>query len=143
MALDFQVTFDCADPARMGEFWAAALGYEVQPPPPGFATWQAFLASIDIPEELWDIRNAVIDPEGVRPRILFNKVPEGKTAKNRVHLDLRVAAREVEGEEREGMLTRKVDELMTLGATLVDEVEEMGERWVVMQDPEGNEFCVA
>ena len=128
-----QVTFDCADPARLSAFWASALGYVVQPPPEGYESWPAFLTEMGVPESEWDSRSACVDPDGKGPRLFFQRVPEGKAAKNRVHLDVNVGRDRVEAE---------VARLAEAGATRVREHTEMGERWVVMADPEGNEFCL-
>ena len=138
MSIGFQVTFDAADPARLARFWALALDYVVQPPPEGFASWEAWAESVGIPEEHWNDMSAVVDPDGVRPRLLFQKVPEGKSAKNRVHLDVNVGA----PDHDRPRVDAHVERLVSVGATLVADREERGERWVVMQDPEGNEFCV-
>ena len=143
MPLDFQVTFDCADPARLAAFWAEALGYKIQDPPPGFESWEAFLTSIGVPEDQWNSRSAVVDPEGARPRIFFQQVPEPKAAKNRVHLDLRVGGGPaVPLEERRARVDAEARRLVAIGATNPEPVEEHGEYWVVLRDPEGNEFCV-
>ncbi len=90
MAVGFQVTFDAADPRALGRFWAEALGYEEDKPPEGFADWEEWLRKSGIPEESWNDAYALTDPEGKLPRIFIQKVPEPKTAKNRVHLDLNV-----------------------------------------------------
>jgi Glyoxalase-like domain len=82
MAVGVQVVFDASDPAALAEFWAAATGYVVQPPPEGFDSWEAFLAQIGVPEDQWDKASACIDPEGKGPRFFFQKVTEPKTAKN-------------------------------------------------------------
>ena len=88
MTTRIQVTFDCADPARLAGFWAEALGYRLEEPPDGFATWQQYWVSRGLPpEEIEDGYDAIVDPEGVRPRIWFQPVPEGKVVKNRLHLD--------------------------------------------------------
>jgi hypothetical protein len=87
-ALDMQVVIDCTDPRRLEEFWATALNYVVQPPPPGFDSWEEFADQIGLPP---DLLGAVVDPERIKPRILFQKVSETKTVKNRVHLDIDVA----------------------------------------------------
>ena len=142
MATPIQVVIDCGDPARLAEFWAAALGYVVQPPPDGFDSWEAFLTSIGVPEERWNDRSAVVDPDEAGPRLFFQMVPEPKTVKNRVHVDLNAAGRGAAPDVRAARVDAKVAELMALGATVQRRVEENGERWVVMQDPEGNEFCV-
>ena len=91
MAVEFQVTFDSADPAAHAAFWAEALHYALQPPPSGFPSWDAALDAWGVPAERRNDRSAVVDPAGVGPRVFFQKVPEPKTAKNRVHLDLRAA----------------------------------------------------
>lgn len=92
MAVKFQVTFDSADPAAHATFWAGALGCVLQPPPAGFASWEAALDAWGVPAEQRNDRAALVDPAGAGPRLLFQKVPEPRTAKNRVHLDLRAAA---------------------------------------------------
>lgn len=140
MAADLQIAFDCSDPIRLAAFWAAALGYIVQPPPDGYERWEDFLSEAGIPQEQWGDRYAIVDPEGKGPRVFFQRVPEGKTAKNRVHLDVSVATREVGGEERAARLQAEAQRLVDQGATLVRSYEEMGERWITLLDPEGNEF---
>jgi hypothetical protein len=143
MAIQVQVVFDCGDPRRLAEFWALALGYMLQPPPDGFASWEEFLTSIGVPESEMNTRNAVVDPDGVGPRLLFQRVPEPKTVKNRVHLDLYAGGRGPMSEsERAERVDAKVRQLTDAGASLFKVMEERGERWVVMRDPEGNELCV-
>jgi hypothetical protein len=133
MAYGVQVTFDCADPGRLAEFWAAALGYVVQPPPDGYESWPAFLTEIGVPESEWESRSAAVDQAGTGPRLFFQRVPEPKAAKNRVHLDVNVGHDRVDGE---------VSRLEGLGAAVLRRVDAGPERWVVLADPEGNEFCV-
>ena len=133
MATGVQVTFDCADPGRLAEFWAEALGYVLQPPPEGHDSWPAFLTAIGVPESEWNTRSAVVDPDGRGPRLFFQRVPEPKAVKNRVHLDVNVGKDGVDA---------AVERLVAKGATRVEEVGQLGERWVVMADPEGNEFCL-
>ena len=127
MATYWTLGCDAADPQSIARFWAGALGYVSEP---GF----------DGPDSA-----SIVDPDGQGPAIGFLRVPERKTAKNRMHIDIRVA-----GEppwnmvEREQLIRVKVDELMSAGATKVREEfyeEHLGH--VVMLDPEGNEFCVA
>ena len=143
MAVGYQVTFDCADPAKLSEFWAAVLGYRLDDPPQGFTSWPEALKAMHVPEENWNDASAIIDPEGVGSRIFFQKVPEGKVAKNRLHLDVRVSGgRETPLEERKPQVFQAVERLKGLGAVKLNEVEAQGEFWVVMQDPEGNEFCL-
>jgi hypothetical protein len=138
-----QVTFDAADPQRLGTFWAEVLGYIEQPPPGDFESWDAFLDSVGLPADERDKAYAIVDPAGRRPRIFIQKVPEGKTAKNRVHLDVNVGAG-LAGAERRAAVRRRADELVALGATEVSEQDDprFQEYCVVLQDIEGNEFCV-
>lgn len=142
MVLTFQVTFDCADPDRLARFWADVLGYRMPDPPTGFATWDAFLATIGVTEDKRDSASAVEDPEGKGPRLFFQRVPEPKTVKNRVHLDLRIGGGpQTPLEERKARIDAAVERLVSLGATVVGPVEEYGQYCVVLRDPEGNEFC--
>lgn len=143
MALTVQVTFDCADPDALAQFWAAALDYRLDPPPPGFDTWPDALRAWNVPESEWNSRSACSDADGVGPRLFFQRVPEGKTAKNRLHLDLRAAVG-LKDPERLEALKQKADELVTLGATIIRVVEPtpMDASFIVMRDPEGNELCL-
>ncbi len=141
MGPSLQIVFDANDVPRLVAFWEQALGYQVQPPPPEFETWEDFARENGIPEEQWDGWGALIDPDGTRPRIFFQRVPEGKTAKNRLHLDVNVGEG-LEGEERAMRVKQEADRLEELGATRQREAFERGEFWIVMRDPEGNEFCL-
>jgi catechol 2,3-dioxygenase-like lactoylglutathione lyase family enzyme len=144
MAATVQVVIDCADPARLAEFWAEALGYRLESPPEGFDTWPDFLRSVNVPESAWGSASAVIDPDGPGPRLFFQRVPEPKTVKNRFHLDIR-AAPGLQGDERMAALEAECDRLVKLGATRVRRHEPappMSAGFIVMTDPEGNEFCL-
>jgi hypothetical protein len=141
---EVQVTFDCADPNALAGFWAHALGYRYDDPPPGFETWEEALESLGVPPERRNDASAVVDPERTGPRLFFQKVPEGKTAKNRVHLDVR-AAPGLAGEQRMTALEKECERLVGLGATRLKRFEPdppMSAGFIVMQDPEGNEFCL-
>ncbi|MFD4989224.1 VOC family protein [Streptomyces sp. NPDC058374] len=136
-----QITFDCASPQRVARFWSEALGYVLPAPPEGFATWEAYDATQ--PSEERDTWSSCSDPEGVGPRLYFQRVPEGKVAKNRVHLDIRAGLGLV-GEERLAALEAECVRLEALGAVrgallLADEENESCQN---MQDVEGNEFCL-
>jgi catechol 2,3-dioxygenase-like lactoylglutathione lyase family enzyme len=137
----FQVTFDCADPERVARFWCEVLGYEVPPPPQGFASWEEFDGSLS-PEQQGSAF-ACSDPTGVGPRLFFQRVPEGKSVKNRVHLDVRVGTGLV-GDERLSALEAECARLQELGASHVETLRADGvnESCIVMQDVEGNEFCL-
>lgn len=153
MSLQFQVTFDALDPVALSYFWREALVGYVHPAPPGyeipegtdpFSVWNEFLASIGVPESERRSSSALEDPDGVGPRIFFQQVPEGKVAKNRVHLDLR-SAPGLEGEERMAVLEAECTRLVGHGATRVQRFEPdppMSGGFIVMLDPEGNEFCL-
>jgi hypothetical protein len=144
MATGVQVVFDCADPGRLADFWAGALGYRRQDPPLGYASWEDWARERGIPEERWNDVDAVVDPDGKGPRIYFQKVPEPKTVKNRMHLDLNVTGGPTAAapERRREQVDAEVDRLLGLGASRLRANQELGQYWVVMQDPEGNEFCV-
>jgi hypothetical protein len=136
-----QVTFDCADPERVGRFWCEVLGYVVPPPPEGFANWDDYDRAL--PPEQQGGTFACIDPTGVGPRLFFQRVPEGKVVKNRVHLDVRVGTGLV-GEERLTALETECTRLVALGAARVRllPADEINESCIVMQDIEANEFCL-
>jgi Glyoxalase-like domain len=125
---EFQVTFDCAQPTRVAQFWCEVLGY-VRPP------------SVEEPDD--DSWSACMDPTGAGPRLFFQRVPEGKAVKNRVHLDVRVGTGLV-GEERLAALEGECARLLPLGASRVQLLvaDEENESCLVMQDIEGNEFCL-
>ena len=127
MATHWTLGCDAADPHRIAAFWASALGYVAEP-------------GYEDPDGA-----SIIDPDGRGPAIGFGRVPEGKTAKNRMHIDIRVAGEPPwDMAEREQLIRAKAAELATAGATKVREEsysEHLGH--IVMLDPEGNEFCVA
>lgn len=143
MAQGLQIVFDAADPRRLGEFWALAIGYVTQPPPPEFDSWEEWAEAMEIPEDRWNDSHAIVDPEGVRPRIFIQRVPETKTAKNRMHLDVTVSGGPgTPIEERRSIIDAEAERLVAAGATALGPMEEHGVYWVVLQDPEGNEFCL-
>jgi hypothetical protein len=136
----FQVTFDCAEPERVARFWCEVLGYVVPPPPDGFDSWDDFDAqSGEEPGSSF----ACVDPTGVGPRLYFQRVPEGKVVKNRLHLDVRVGTG-LKGADRLAALESDCQRLLPLGATrgqllVADEGNESCQN---MFDIEGNEFCL-
>jgi hypothetical protein len=144
MVTRIQVVFDCADPVRQAQFWAEALHYRIPGPPDEFATWEDWAKANGIPEEQRNDWASAEDPDGAGPRLYFQKVPEGKVAKNRVHLDLNVGGGEaVPMDERKARIAAEVDRLKSLGASdRRGAIEQEGEFWVRMNDPEDNEFCV-
>ena len=146
MATSFQLVIDCADPDRLSRFWAAALGYELEPPPTGFATWDEYWRDVGVPEEDLGIgADRIADPGGAGPRIWFQVVPEPKTVKNRLHLDIFASGgRTVPMATRKQRVDAEARRLTGLGATVVKVLEEDGldHYGVAMTDPEGNEFDI-
>ncbi|MFI0778991.1 VOC family protein [Streptomyces sp. NPDC021212] len=144
MARDVQITFDCADPAALAAFWAEAMGYRVQDPPEGFDSWDQALEAMGVPPERRNDAFALLSPNGSGPRVFFQRVPEGKRAKNRVHLDVR-AAPGLRGDARMAALEAEAARLVSHGATRLERHEPappLGTGHIVMADPEGNEFCL-
>lgn len=136
-----QITFDCVEPVRVARFWSEVLGY-VASLPEGFDSWEEFDRA-QVPGEPGPAYAACADPSGAGPRLFFQRVPEGKVVKNRVHLDVRVGTGLV-GEERLAALEAACARLIPLGAVrgrllLADEENES---CLNMQDVEGNEFCL-
>jgi hypothetical protein len=143
MAATVQVTFDCADPGALSLFWNEVLGYRLDSPPPPYQNWDEALDAWNIPQEHRNDASASVDPDGVGPRLWFQKVAEGKVAKNRVHLDVRAAVG-LKGEERMAALEARSEALVALGATRLWRIEpdQINLGHITMQDPEGNEFCL-
>jgi hypothetical protein len=149
MALGWKLVFDAGDPHRQAVFWAEALGYQIED---NSALIEQLLAAEAVEESLciefqgrlfWRDAAAVRHPEdpfdplsgtGLGRRLLFNRVPEPKKEKNRLHVDIHT-----DQGQREATVAR----LQEHGATLVRHVKEPGGEWSVLTDPEGNEFCVA
>jgi hypothetical protein len=144
--VSFQLVIDCADPDLLARFWAAALGYELEPPPAGFADWDAYWRDVGLPEEeLGNGADRIVDPGGRGPRIWFQVVPERKSIKNRLHLDIGVGGgRAVPIETRRQRVDAEARRLVGLGARLVHDLNEDGidHYAVAMEDPEGNEFDI-
>ncbi|MEV7324211.1 VOC family protein [Streptomyces sp. NPDC093970] len=150
METTLQLTIDCADPRRLVAFWSEALGYVPEPPPSGHATWRAYWEAAGVPEEelpdgAGDVPESIVDPAGRGPRVWFQLVPEPKATKNRIHLDLKVGGgREVPLAVRTRRVTATVERLVAVGAVVLRVTDEpdAGSYAVLLQDPEGNEFCV-
>jgi hypothetical protein len=136
-----QITFDCAEPQRLARFWCEVPVYVVPPPPRGFATWDEFDRAL--PAEQQGSAFACVDPTGAGPRLFFQHVPEAKVVKNRLHLDVRVGTGLV-GEERAAALEAECARLVAMGAVRVCllPADDVDESCLVMQDIEGNEFCL-
>ncbi|SMX79120.1 VOC family protein [Brevibacterium antiquum] len=152
MSRAVQITFDCHDPIKLATFWAETLGYVI-PGPPGvrldagadpFVAWQEFISGLGVDMTPEDFRAAIEDPQGRGPRVFFQIVPEGKAVKNRIHLDVR-AAPGMQNHERMQALEDECQRLQDLGAQRLERVDPnppMETGFIVMADPEGNEFCL-
>lgn len=146
MAVRYQLVINCTDPDLLTPFWAAALGYVLEPPPAGFASWDDWRRDIGLPEsELGGGADSIIDPDGAGPRIWFQVVPDGKTVANRLHLDIHVSGGRANPiETRRQRVDAEARRLAELGATLVGPLSDEGidHYAVAMRDPEGNEFDI-
>jgi hypothetical protein len=145
MAFDFQVTLDCREPHVLAEWWADALGWNVEPQDPAFIREMVDkgFASLDDTVTykgalVWKEGAAIVKPgdaaSGPPRRFLFQAVPEPKITKNRMHLDLRVGAANMAAE---------VARLSAMGGVVLHTGQQGPHTWTTMADPEGNEFCVA
>ena len=142
----WQLAFDANDPPRLARFWAQALGYEPAPPAGPGTPWQHYRARLG-EDAAFDDR--IFDPAGLGPPIWFQRVPEAKAGKNRLHLDLYPTSRDatLSMDARVEIVEARVAQLVSLGAVVERRThgEKPGESfyYVVMKDPEGNEFCVS
>ena len=141
MAFDLQVVVDSTSPHELADWWAEALGWQVEPQDEAFIQRMVQMGAASEDDTMrhrgalvWALGAAITSPEPGRPRVLFQRVPEEKTVKNRLHLDVRVGP-----EQREAEVAR----LVSLGATELWRGEQGPMAWVTMADPQGNEFCVA
>jgi hypothetical protein len=140
MAFDFQVTIDCSAPHELADWWAEALGWQVERQDEAFIRRMVESGAASDEDTtrhrgalVWKAGAALGSPDPGRPRLLFQHVPEPKTVKNRLHLDVRVGADRQEAE---------VARLKGLGATELWRASQGPYAWVTLADPEGNEFCV-
>ena len=143
----FQITIDSNDPQALARFYAEVLGYSPVPPSTPDTPWNRHYRERLGEAEAFD--NRLFDPEGLRPPIWFQRVPEGKAGKNRIHLDVYPTGRDdaLTQAERIALVEARVDDLVALGATVSrrdrDDDPDDAYYYVVMHDPEGNEFCVS
>lgn len=143
MPYEFQVTVDSSDPHTLADWWAETLGWEVEPSDEAFIRRmisEGYASEEDTAVHngvlVWKAGAAIRHPEGLRraPRVLFQLVPERKSVKNRVHLDIRIGTDDVEA---------TVDRLVQRGARFLHRGQQGPHTWVTLADPEGNEFCVS
>ncbi len=143
MTYTFQVTIDCAEPHPLADWWADALGWEVEPTDEAFIRGQIAAGNAQEGDTathrgrlVWKVGAAIRHPEGLdrAPRVLFQLVPEPKTVKNRVHLDVRTGSDDPQA---------VVERLIAKGATLLHEGSQGPFTWTTLADPEGNELCIS
>ena len=139
MAFTVQVTIDSTDPHALADWWAETLGWHVEEQDADFIRSMVAQGHATQDQTLvhngalvWSVGAAIVAEDGSGPRILFQRVPEAKTVKNRVHLDIRTGGRDEEVRAR----------LVERGATVLWTGRQGPQSWVTMADPEGNEFCV-
>lgn len=146
MSVSYQLVIDCTSPETLALFWAEALGYVVAPPPPGFDSWDDWYRSVGVPEEELGIgTDRIEDPHGSGPPIWFQVVPEAKTIKNRLHLDINASRNRGSSLElRREQVEAEAERLVRLGATRIRTIKDEGmdHYAVALLDPEGNEFDV-
>ena len=141
MAFEFQVAVDCSAPHVLADWWAEVLGWQVEAQDEAFIRRMIEIGAATEEDTtrhrgalVWRAGAALNSPDPGRPRLLFQHVPEAKTVKNRLHLDVRVGPERREAE---------VERLTGLGASELWRGSQGPHQWVTMADPEGNEFCVA
>jgi Glyoxalase-like domain len=146
MTVRFQPVIDCAQPERLARFWAAALGYQPEPVPAGFATWDDYWRDVGVPEEELGIgADSITTRTATGPRIWFPVVPEARSVKNRLHLDIHVSGgRAVDSGVRRERVDTEGRRLAALGATTIRVLQQEGldHYGIAMTDPEGNEFDI-
>ena len=141
MAYDFQVVVDCADPHALADWWAEAIGWDVEPSNEDFIRKmiaEGYATEAETKTHhgvlVWREGQAIRHPDGSGKRILFQLVPEPKTVKNRVHLDIRIGPEKVESETAR---------LVAAGATVLHHGQQGPHHWITIADPEGNELCIS
>ena len=146
MAVSYQLVIDCASPEPLARFWAEALHYVIASPPAGFDSWDDFYRSIGVSEDELGIgADRIEDPKGEGPDIWFQVVPEQKSIKNRLHIDLHASGgRDLPLETRRERVEAEAARLVALGATRKQAIVEEGldHYTVALSDPEGNEFDI-
>ena len=146
MPVRYQLAIDCASPDALAHFWAAALHYVVAPPPEGFDSWDDHFRAMGVPEEELGIGDdRIVDPAGEGPSIWFQVVPEAKSVKNRLHIDVNASGGRAHPlAVRRERVEAEASRLEALGATRLRTMSQEGldHYAVAMLDPEGNEFDV-
>ena len=141
MAFDVQVAIDCSSPHELADWWAEVLGWQVEKQDEAFIRRmvdEGYATDEQTTRHngalVWKSATAIRSPDPGRPRLLFQAVPEEKTVKDRIHLDVHGGP-----EARETEVAR----LVGMGATELWRQAQGTYEWVTLTDPEGNEFCVS
>ncbi|MBA2386740.1 MAG: VOC family protein [Acidimicrobiia bacterium] len=142
MALQYLVTIDCARPEALASFWRSLLGYADKAAPDGFESRGEYLRSLGLTQEEIDSGAHAVDPDGILPRIYFQQVPEEKVVKNRVHLDIVVVPDGADEATTWAALRSAAQRAIDIGATHLNDSDDPEDPFVVLADPEGNEFCL-
>ncbi|OFE18756.1 glyoxalase [Humibacillus sp. DSM 29435] len=146
MPASYQLVIDCTSPEPLARFWAEALHYVIAPPPTGFPSWDDWYRSVGVPDDELGIgADRIEDPNGEGPRIWFQVVPEQKSVKNRLHLDINASGgRGSSIETRRELVDAEATRLVSLGATRLSPIDaEVPDHYAVaLLDPEGNEFDI-
>jgi hypothetical protein len=137
VAKRFGVTIDCDRPVVLARFWCDLLGYVEEPAPAGYSSWQEHDTANGITAAEAESGCTILDPDGRGPRLYFQQVPESKQGKNRVHLDISVSTRNQWAD-----VLAEVERAVKGGAAVISESENPDDRFIVLSDPEGNEFCL-
>ena len=149
MPARFQLVIDCQDPELLARFWAAALGYVLEPPPEGFAAWDDWRRDVGLSDFVGIGADSIVDPRGEGPRIWFHAMPDAKVVKNRLHFDVHASGgrstldRSVPFAARKERVDAEARRLADLGATITGRLGEGLDHYAMgMQDPGGNEFDI-
>jgi hypothetical protein len=133
----FGVTIDCRDPFTLAAFWRDVLDYQDDPAPEGYASWTEYDSANAISADDAHAGAMIVDPTGVGPRLYFQKVPEAKSVKNRVHLDV------IASDTRQwAEVQAAADRVVAAGGQMLAASDDPKDRFIVVADPEGNEFCL-
>lgn len=141
MAMGFGVTVDCRSPVVLAAFWRDLLGYVDEPPPEGYHSWADFDRDNGVSPSEANAGASIHDPDGLAPRLYFQRVIEPKRDKNRWHLDLAASANRPDL-DAQAAIDAETERAVALGATILRTSPHADDLFTVLRDPEGNEFCL-
>ena len=131
------MTIDCHHPVVLAQFWCDLLGYAEEPAPAGYVSWQEYDAVNGVTAAEAESGCTIVDPDGRGARLYFQQVPESKQGKNRMHLDIVVS-----GRQQWLDVATAAEQAVARGASVIRESDNPDDRFIVLADPEGNEFCL-